>query len=263
VTDAMLVPVQYRRLLDHPDFAHRDLSAFRCKFCTSAPFAPELKAEVLRRWPGGLVETYGLTEGGGACMLDAHAHPDKLHTVGRPLDQHEFRFVDENGVEVAPGETGEIVSRSPGMMLGYRGKPDATAAALWHDAEGRAYIRTGDVGRFDADGFLVLLDRCKDVVISGGFNVYPSDLEAVVRGHPAVVDVAVVGVPSSAWGETPVAFVVAAPGSDIALEALLAWANARLGRTQRLAGLRFVGALPRNAIGKVMKRALRASWEIG
>ena len=260
VTHAMLVPVQYRRLLDHPVFDAADLTAFRFKFCTSAPFAAELKAEVLRRWPGGLVETYGLTEGGGACMLEAHARPDKLHTVGRPVEGHEFRLIDERGNEVAAGEAGEIVGRSAGTMLGYHRQPEATAAVEWRDAAGQRYLRSGDIGRFDAAGFLVLLDRRRDLVISGGFNVYPSDLEAVLRRHPDVADAAVVGVPSREWGETPVAFVVAAPGAPITPEALRQWANAQLGKTQRLSGLRLVEALPRSAIGKVLKRELRDLW---
>jgi long-chain acyl-CoA synthetase len=261
VTHAMLVPVQYRRLLDHPDFDATDLTSFRCKFCTSAPFAADLKAEVLRRWPGGLVETYGLTEGGGACMLEAHVHPDKLHTVGRPIEGHELRLIDEHGIEAAPGAAGEVVGRSGGMMIGYHRQPEATAAALWHDAAGRTYLRSGDVGRFDADGFLVLLDRRRDLVISGGFNVYPSDLEAVLRGHPDVADVAVVGVPSREWGETPVAFIVQVPDAGATPESLRRWANARLGKTQRLSAVRMVDALPRSAIGKVLKRELRDLWQ--
>ena len=261
VTHAMLVPVQYRRLLDHSDFDATDLASFRCKFCTSAPFAADLKAEVLRRWPGGLVETYGLTEGGGACMLEAHVHPDKLHTVGRPIEGHELRLIDERGVDAAPGAAGEIVGRSGGMMIGYHRQPEATAAALWQDAAGRDYLRSGDIGRFDADGFLVLLDRRRDLVISGGFNVYPSDLEAVLRGHPDVADVAVVGVPSREWGETPVAFVVRAASARTTPDALRRWANARLGKTQRLSAVQVVDALPRSAIGKVLKRELRDLWQ--
>ncbi len=261
VTHAMLVPVQYRRLLDHPEFDATDLTSFRCKFCTSAPFPAALKAEVLRRWPGGLVETYGLTEGGGACMLEAHVHPEKLHTVGRPIEGHELRLIDEHGAEVAPGAAGEVVGRSGGMMIGYHRQPEATAAVTWHDAAGRRYIRSGDIGRFDADGFLVLLDRRRDLVISGGFNVYPSDLEAVLRGHPEVADVAVVGVPSPEWGETPVAFVVRTTGACTTPEALRRWANTRLGKTQRLSALRIVDALPRSAIGKVLKRELRDRWQ--
>ena len=143
------------------------------------------------------------------------------------------------------------------MMTGYRGRPDLTAAAEWHSPDGKRFIRTGDIGRFDADGFLTLLDRKKDMIISGGFNVYPSDLEARLREHAAVADVAVVGVPSERWGETPVAFVVRRPGIDIDAEALRSWLNASLGKTQRVAELVYVDEFPRNALGKVLKRELR------
>jgi long-chain acyl-CoA synthetase len=259
-THTMLVPVQYRRLMDLPDFDRFDLRSFRQKFCTSAPFHADLKAAVLARWPGGLTEYYGLTEGGGTCILQAHLHPHKLHTVGPPAEGHDIRLIDEQGHELPAGSTGEIVGRSPGMMSGYHGRPELTRAAEWFDAEGRRYIRTGDIGRFDDDGFLMLMDRRKDMVISGGFNIYPSDLEAVLRQHPAVADAAVVGVPSREWGETPVAFCVLQPGATAEPEGLRQWANAQLGKTQRLHALRLVPELPRSAIGKVLKRELRDSW---
>jgi len=260
VTHTMLVPVQYQRIMTHPDFEKYDLSSFRMKFSTSAPFPAALKAEVLRRWPGGLIEVYGMTEGGGTCILVAHEHPDKLHTVGRPAEGHDIRLIDEHGREVALGEAGEVVGHSPLMMTSYHNQPQKTAEAEWHDTAGKRFIRTGDVGRFDADGFLTLLDRKKDMIISGGFNIYPSDLEAVLGAHPDVAEVAVVGVHSERWGETPVAFVVPKPGSAPRAEDLLAWANARLGKTQRLADLRLAAELPRSAIGKVLKRALRDAY---
>lgn len=260
VTHSMLVPVQYQRLMALPSFDAHDLSSFRMKFSTSAPFRAALKADVLRRWPGGLVEFYGMTEGGGTCILHAHEHPDKLHTVGPPAEGHDIRLIDENGVEVSPGETGEVVGHSGGMMNGYHNKPDKTAEAEWYSAEGKRFIRTGDVGRFDADGFLVLMDRRKDMIISGGFNVYPSDLEAVLVTHPALAECAVVGVPSEQWGETPVAFVVGRPGERIDPEALRTWFNARVNKIQRLAGIQPVESLPRSAIGKILKRELRERY---
>ena len=143
------------------------------------------------------------------------------------------------------------------MMTGYHNRPERTAEAEWFDAAGRRFIRTGDVGRFDEDGFLVLLDRKKDLVISGGFNVYPGDLEAVARAHPAVAEVAVAGVPSARWGETPVAFVVARKATHADADEILAWCNARLGKVQRLAAVELVEGLPRSPIGKVLKRVLR------
>ncbi|MEO7246392.1 MAG: class I adenylate-forming enzyme family protein, partial [Rubrivivax sp.] len=160
-THTMLVPVQYQRLLAHPAFDQHDLSSFQFKACTSAPFSAALKAEVLRRWPGGLTEYYGMTEGGGSCILECHEHPDKLHTVGPPAQGHELLLIDEHGQALPPGPdvVGEVVGRSISMMSGYHGRPEQTRAAEWFDAEGRRFIRTGDVGRFDADGFLILMDR--------------------------------------------------------------------------------------------------------
>jgi long-chain acyl-CoA synthetase len=256
-THTMLVPVQYRRIMALPDFDKHDLSSTHMKFCTSAPFDAALKADVLKRWPGGLVEFYGMTEGGGSCILNAHEHPDKLHTVGQPAQGHDIRLIDEMGVEVPKGEAGEVVGHSPGMMLGYHGQPQKTREAEWYDASGKRFIRTGDVGRFDADGFLVLFDRRKDMIISGGFNIYPSDLEGVLREHAAVAEAAVVGVPSEQWGETPVAYVVRQASSNVTEAELLAWFNQRVGKTQRLASLHYIDELPRSAIGKVLKRELR------
>ncbi|MEN9538409.1 MAG: hypothetical protein RLZZ126_644 [Pseudomonadota bacterium] len=266
VTHTMLVPVQYQRLMASPEFGRFDLTSFHLKFCTSAPFAPALKADVLRRWSGGLIEMYGMTEGGGACILEAHLHPDKLHTVGKPVPNHDIRLLDDNGKDHKPADcgdlVGEIVGSSGGMMNGYHGQPEKTREAEWFDAAGKRFIRTGDMGRFDADGFLQLMDRKKDMVISGGFNIYPSDIEAVLREHPQVAEAAVVGVPSAAWGETPVAFVVARPGFMTRAwpMELMTWANGRLGKTQRLAGVQVVAELPRSAIGKVLKRELRDSF---
>jgi acyl-CoA synthetase (AMP-forming)/AMP-acid ligase II len=209
-----------------------------------------------------------MTEGGGTCILEAHLHPTKLHTVGQAAPGSDIRLIDEAGNELprdqldANGEVaghpaGEVVGHSAGMMTGYHRQPEKTREAEWFDATGKRFIRTGDVGRFDADGFLTLFDRKKDMIISGGFNIYPSDLEAVLRGHAAVADVAVVGVPSEQWGETPVAFVVRKDGDATTEQALLQWTNDQLGKTQRLARLRFIDELPRSAIGKVLKRELR------
>jgi long-chain acyl-CoA synthetase len=256
-THTMLVPVQYRRIMALPDFERFDLSSYQMKFCTSAPFAAELKADILKRWPGGLTEYYGMTEGGGSCALLAHEHPDKLHTVGQPMPDHDVRLIGDDGKPVAVGEVGEIVGHSPVIMQGYLNQPEKTAETFWHDATGKRFVRTGDVGRFDADGFLTLMDRKKDMIISGGFNIYPSDLEAILAKHEDVVEAAVVAMPSEEWGETPVAFVVVKPDAGVDTVALKAWTNSRVGKTQRLADVVIVDTLPRSAIGKVLKRELR------
>lgn len=257
-TNTMLVPVQYRRIMALEDFDRFDLSSFVMKYCTSAPFAAALKADVLKRWPGGLVEIYGMTEGGAAFILEAHQFPDKLHTVGKPAPGHVAKVIDEEGQELPQGSVGEIVGRSPAMMTGYNNRPDATKAMHWHDAEGNLFYRHGDIGRFDEDGFLTLMDRAKDMIISGGFNIFPSDLEAILLADERVVEAAVVGMPSEEWGETPVAFVVLKPGTDA--ESVRADCNAKVGKTQRLSAITTVDELPRSPIGKVLKRELRDAY---
>jgi acyl-CoA synthetase (AMP-forming)/AMP-acid ligase II len=144
------------------------------------------------------------------------------------------------------------------MMTGYHRQPAKTREAEWFDPTGKRFIRTGDVGRFDADGFLTLHDRRKDMVISGGFNIYPSDLEAVLARHPDVAEAAVIAAPSAQWGETPVAFAVLRPGATVLADELRAWANGRLGKTQRLAALHAIDEMPRSHIGKLLKTELRA-----
>jgi len=259
-THTILVPVQYQRLLAQENFDRCDLSSFQMKFSTGAPFPQALKQQVLLRWPGGLIEIYGMTEGGGACMLEAHKYPHKLHTVGTPMPRHDIRVIDAADCEVSRGETGEIVGHSPAMMTGYWNQPAATRATEWRDSTGRLFIRTGDIGRMDPDGFLVLLDRKKDMIISGGFNVYPSDLEAVLREHPDVDEAAVVGVASVRWGETPAACVVLKEGADMDGARLTAWANARLGKSQRIDKVKIMQSLPRNGAGKVLKAELRDAF---
>lgn len=261
VTHTMLVPVQYQRIMAREDFDRYDLSSYKVKFSTSAPFHAELKADILARWPGGLVEFYGMTEGGGSCMLQAHLHPDKLATVGMPLDNHDMRVIDEEGNELAPGEIGEVVGHSPAMMTGYLNKPEKTAEAEWYDSTGKRFIRTGDVGRFDEEGFLTLMDRRKDMIISGGFNIYPSDLEVELRKHPDLLEVTVIGVQSRSWGETPVGYAVLKPGVETSAQEILEWFNQRVGKTQRLNRLILTNELPRSAIGKVLKRELRDSFQ--
>ena len=260
-THAMLVPVQYHRIMTQPDFDSFDLSTFRMKFCTSAPFSGALKTDILKRWPGGLVEYYGMTEGGGSCVLVAHEFPDKVDTVGKPGEGHDVRLIDENGVEVGPGEIGEIVGWSGAIMNGYHNQPGKTREAQWIAPDGRVFIRTGDVGRFDEDGFLKLMDRRKDMIISGGFNIYPSDLEGILSKHPAVQECAVVGIKSVDWGETPLAFAVLRPGMSATADELREFANSKLGKTQRISKIEIVDSLPRSAIGKILKRELRDEYE--
>ncbi len=259
VTHTMLVPVQYRRLMQYAQVDDYDLSSLALKYCTSAPFPADLKAEVLRRMPGGLIEIYGMTEGGVSCLLLAHEHPDKLHTVGVPAPGNFLKVIGEDLRELPPGEAGELVGKSGAMMLGYKNQPEKTREGYWTDpADGSTWQRMGDIGRIDADGFVELVGRTKDVIISGGFNIFPIDLETELAKDDRVVEAAVVGVPSEQWGETPVGFVVLASGVDeAALEDIRNVANARLGKTQRISALHAIADMPRSHIGKLLKTELR------
>ncbi len=259
ITHTMLVPVQYRRLLQFERFDDYDLSSMKMKYCTSAPFPAELKAEVLARMPGGLIEIYGMTEGGVACIFPVHESPDKLHTVGKPAPGHFLKVIDEAGHELPAGAAGELVGKSPTMMLGYKNQPEKTREGYWTDpADGSTWQRMGDVGRVDADGFVELVGRTKDVIISGGFNIFPVDLESELAKDDRVVEAAVIGVPSEAWGETPVGFVVLQPGvAEDALEDIRTIANAQLGKTQRVSALHAIAEMPRSHIGKLLKTELR------
>jgi len=259
-THTMLVPVQYKRIMDVEDFDKFDLSSMVMKFSTSAPLRADVKSDVLARFPGGLTEYYGLTEGGGTTILAAHEFPDKLHTVGQPAPGVELKFIDDEGNEVAAGKTGEICGRSATMMQGYFGRDDLTKDYLWHDSDGRAFFRSGDMGAFDSDGFLVLTDRKKDMIISGGLNIYANDLELILLQDDDVIDAAVIGIPSDAWGETPLGLVVLTEGASRSTDEILELANSRLGKSQRLSGIKVEEKLPRSTIGKILKRELRQPY---
>jgi long-chain acyl-CoA synthetase len=255
-SDVILVPVQYTRLLAHPEFDRFDLSSFRNKFSTSAPLSAATKEEILSRWPaGGLTEFYGMTEGGVSCFLNAHDHRDKLDTVGKPFPDCDLRVIDNEGRVLPQGEVGEIIGRSSRLMTGYYKLDQATREASWFDEAGTRFQRSGDIGWVDDEGFVHLLDRKKDVIITGGFNVYAVDLENVLLEHPDVREVAVIAAPSTSWGETPVAFAVLREGASA--EAVCQWANQRLGKVQRVARVVAIEELPRSNIGKVLKRTLR------
>jgi len=242
------------------NFGLYDLSAFKMKLCTSAPFHADLKKDVLTRWPGGLIEIYGMTEGGGACILYAHEHPDKLHTVGKPAEGHEIRLLTNDDQEAASGQAGEILGHSPSMMTGYYGQPEKTKEIVWIAPDKKRFFRSGDIGVFDEDGFLSIIDRKKDMIISGGFNIYSSDLEEMLRQQEGVTEAAVIAAPSDKWGETPVAYVAVNSIFKGSEQDLLNRVNEKLGSVQRISDLRFISELPRSSIGKVLKKDLLSEY---
>ena len=263
ITHTILVPVRYERILSHPLFGKYDLSSYEVKISIGAPLNQSRKREILDRWPdGGLVEFYGMTEGGPSCVLFAHDRPDKLDTVGQPAESCELKIIDEMGEVLPQGETGEVVGRSPRMMIEYWGRPEDTELASWHDQNGNRYHKSGDIGWLDGEGFLHLVDRKKDMIITGGFNVYAADIESVIDECPGVCEAAVVGAPSKKWGEVPIAFIVAAQNTKLDTNFIQEWVNERLGKVQRLSGVYHIDELPRNAIGKVLKRELRALAQV-
>jgi acyl-CoA synthetase (AMP-forming)/AMP-acid ligase II len=233
--------------------------------CCGSPLPLSVKRAIPQRLNCGLIELYGLTEG-LVTTLDPEDFDRKLESVGRPIPGQQLQILGDDDRPVPAGEPGEIVGLGRLTMERYHNRPDATLESTWVDPEGRCWLRTGDIGRLDQDGFLYLVDRKKDLILSGGQNVYPADLEAVLAQHPAVAEVAVIGIPSERWGETPLALVVPraampAPAEPrIVPAALRDWANARLGKQQRISELRFVEALPRNANGKILKRVLRREY---
>ncbi|MBW2583992.1 MAG: AMP-binding protein, partial [Deltaproteobacteria bacterium] len=258
-THTFMVPTQFTVLLEQPDFDNYDLSSMRVWNSAGSPLRTRTKAEVLKRFSGELIELWGLTEG-VATTLKPEDMENKIESVGLPLAGWDVRIIDEQGQELARGEAGEIVAFSSFLMPEYYKLPDKTAEAIWLDETGKTYLKTGDMGKLDEDGFLYILDRKKDMIISGGINIFASDIEDVLTRHPAVQDAIVIGIPHPKWGETPIAMVIAREGVSISEEELIAWVNPKLAKYQRISRVEFCDDFPRNALGKVLKRELRAPY---
>ena len=251
------MPLQLERLLALEDFAGHRLDSLDTIMCCGSPLPLTVKREFPRRTGAKLIELYGLTE--GVCtILAPEDFAGKTASVGKPFLGADLRVIGEDDRELASGTVGEIVGLSPLLMQGYHGRDEASREATWTDSAGTRWLRTGDLGYLDAEGFLYIVDRKKDMILSGSQNVYPADIEQVMRGHPDVADVAVVGARSHRWGETPVAVVVLRSGRTADAQALLQWANSRVGKQQRIADVVWRDSLPRNANGKILKRELRA-----
>lgn len=247
------VPTIWKLLLEHPSFESADLSSIRWLISGGAPLPLYLIDAYQRR---GIVfkQGYGLTEVGVNCFaMSVEESVAKKGSIGRPLMMTDARLVDETGAEVPVGEVGELCLRGPHVSKGYWRNLAATAAALDDDG----FFHTGDLARKDEDGFFTIAGRRKDMLISGGVNVYPAEIEGELLLHPAVQDAAVVGVPDATWGEVGVAFVVTRPGAALSKPDLLAFAEARLARYKLPREVVFVDALPRTAYGKVVKGELR------
>ncbi len=259
VTHVSMVPVQFQRLIEHNGFDASALSSLQSVMCCGSPLPAQLKADLLRLLPTSFFELYGSTEGIITTLAPEEA-PAHMPSVGRPVPGEAMAILGPDDQILPLGEAGEVVALSRFAMEGYWRRPEATAEMLWTDISGQTWLRSGDIGRIDPDSYLTITDRKKDMIISGGQNIYPADIEAVIVGHPDIADCAVIGVPSDKWGETPLAIVVPRWGAEVDDGALLLWMNDRLGRQQRVSAIEIRSELPRNANGKLIKRDLRAAY---
>ncbi|MGH9026995.1 MAG: AMP-binding protein [Acidimicrobiia bacterium] len=232
ITHSVFVPAVLQFLLMMPEAENVDYSSLRLVVYGASPISREVLEQSIERFGCKFAQAYGLTEtsgGVGLLLPEDHdprgRHPERLQSAGRAAPGVELRIVDlESGTDAATGEVGEVWIRGPEVMVGYWNHPEATAAAITPDG----WLRSGDAGHLDADGYLYLSDRVKDMIISGGENVYPAEVENVLMSHRDVADVGVIGVPDDKWGEAVKAIVVRAPGSDLTAEDLIAYARDRM-----------------------------------
>ncbi len=254
ITSAMMVPTMYRRLvaLGADEFRRHDLSSLRWLMSGAAPLPTELAGRIEELFGPVLYNFYGATETGFVTVAGPGQHTARPGTIGRVVGGVEVRLLDERGHDVPPGEIGELYVKSPMMVAGYHGNAEATRAA-----QRDGFFSVGDIGRRDADGYYYLADRKHDMVISGGVNIYPWEIEQRLHHHPAVDDVAVVGVPDPEWGESLVAFVVLRPGRSATALELQRFVTDELADFKRPRRVVFLDTLPRNPTGKVLKRELR------
>jgi long-chain acyl-CoA synthetase len=251
------VPTMYSALLHHPDRASADVSSLR--LCVSGGAA--LPVEVLRQFEEAfgcpILEGYGLSETSPVASFN---HPDrerKAGSIGTPIAGVEMRAVDDSGADVPPGEVGEIAIRGHNVMKGYWGKPEATAAAI---PDG--WFRTGDLARIDEDGYFFIVDRKKELIIRGGYNVYPREIEEALHEHPAVAEVAVVGIPHDSLGEEVGAAVALKPGATATPDELRAFAKARVAAYKYPRHVWLVDQLPKGPTGKILRREIKPPADV-
>jgi len=258
ITHFFAVPAPYQFMMQHPDFATTDLTRLRIAGVGGAPCA----LTIMEKWTErgvDLAQGFGMTETSPAAIfLDPGDALRKVGSTGKALMHTEFRIVNDDGVDCGPDEVGELWVAGPHITPGYWNKPEATASAF----EGR-WLKTGDAARIDDEGFVYIVDRWKDMYISGGENVYPAEVENVLYQLPQVVEAAVIGVPSDRWGETGLAVLAVAPGAEIDRTTVQEYCAERLAKFKVPHDIAIVEALPRNATGKVLKRELRAQFVDG
>ncbi|MBS0474127.1 MAG: fatty acid--CoA ligase [Proteobacteria bacterium] len=263
VTRFFIVPAALAMLLNHPQATSTDFSRIKYIMYGASPIPLELLRQCIQMFGAEFVQNYGMTETTGTiCILPPEDHTvegnPRMRSAGKPMPGVELIIRGADGKEVPTGEIGEIVTRSTNNMLGYWKLPEATASTM--DAEG--WVATGDVGYKDDDGYVYMYDRAKDMIITGGENVYPAEVESGIYGHPDVLEVAVIGVPDEKWGEAVKAVCVPKPGATIEADSIIAWARERLAGFKVPKSVDVIAALPRNPSGKILRRQLREPyWE--
>jgi long-chain acyl-CoA synthetase len=248
-----VVPTMLVYLLNHPDLDQYDVSSLERVGCGAAPCPVELLQEFERRFGCTIYEGYGLTESTVVCTTQRRDRPKVVGSVGVPLPGFTVKILDDEHNEMPVGELGEICARGPHVMKGYYRMPEATAETIRD-----GWLHTGDIGRMDADGNLYVVDRMKDMIIRGGLNVYPRDIEEVLFEHPAIAEAAVIGRPDPEYGEEVIAFVVLRPDASAGAEEILAFCRQKLAKYKTPKEIHFIASLPKSGVGKVVRRELRA-----
>jgi long-chain acyl-CoA synthetase len=247
------VPTMYVYLLNYPEAGRFDTSSMRSWGSGAAPLPLEIVEPFEKKFGGRLMEGYGLTEASPVVSAHRLSGIRKLGSVGQPIPGVEVVILDDDDRPVPTGEIGEVCVRGPNVMLGYYRLPEETAKTLRN-----GWLHTGDVGRLDEDGFLYIVERKKDLIIRGGFNVYPREVEEVLYAHPFVAEAAVVGMRDALMGEEVLAFVTLKPGAVVDADDLIAFCQTRLAKFKCPKQVRFVEALPKSPIGKILRKELRA-----
>ena len=254
------VPTMYQALLDHPDAAKTDFASLRVCISGGAPLSAELKAKFEAVTGATVVEGYGLSESSGVVSANPYEAEGKAGTIGQPLPATHVRLVDKGDpTRPAPeDEPGEVVIRGPQIMRGYWGRPDADNEVFVPDENGQGWLRTGDVGTIDADGFIRIVDRLKDMIAVSGFKVFPSQIEAILHHHPAVKEAMVIGLPDAYRGEQPRAYVTLNDDMTASGQELCDWLNPQLGRHERVDQVVVRASMPKTMIGKLSRKDLVA-----
>ncbi len=264
ISKMFMVPSAMQIVVRQPRAREVDYSCLRFMMYGASPIPLDLLKECMEVFGCGFVQMYGMTETNGTIVaLPPEDHDPKgnprMRSAGKPLPGVEIAILGDGGERLGPHQVGEIITRSAANMTGYWNKPDATANTI--DEEG--WLRTGDAGYLDEDGYVFIHDRVKDMIITGGENVYPAEVENAIFGHPAVADVAVIGVPDERWGEAVKAVVVIQPGAEATPAEIIAWARERIAGFKTPKSVDFIEALPRNPSGKILRRELREPYWAG